>query len=224
MPEGIMMIGNQPFQPPRLGVEVRLNDGGLCLWLTGLSGSGKTTLANALADWFTSGGIQPVVLDGDLFRRAAWARPLSDYFDFDMETCCLAAVAGELVKRGDAVIVASTSPSQHYRDVSRRRIEHFVEIFLDCPLDVCAVRDPKGLYSRAAQGQYVGLPGVDVLFEPPHRPDVLLDTESRSVEHGVGRIAAELEYRGYITMTPVKGDVHPDLDGRDRKQRLTSPE
>lgn len=218
------MIGNLPFQPPCPEVEVKLNDGGLCLWLTGLSGSGKTTLANALADWFASGGIQPVVLDGDLFRRAAWARPLSDYFDFDMETCCLAAVAEELVKRGDVIIVASTSPSQHYRDASRRRIEHFIEIFLACSLDVCADRDPKGLYNRAAQGQYVGLPGVDVLFEPPHRPDVLLDTESQSVEHGVGRITAELEYRGYLTVIPVKNAVQPDLGGRDRKQRLTSPE
>ena len=215
------MIGNQPCQPPRGEAEVRLNRGGLCLWLTGLSGSGKTTLANALADWFKCGGVQPVVLDGDLFRRAAWAKPLSDDFNFDMETCCLAAVAGELVKRGDAVIVASTSPSQQYRDASRRQIDHFVEIFLDCSLDACAGRDPKGLYNRAAQGQYVGLPGVDVLYEPPRRPDVLLDTESCSIEGSVGQIAAELEYRGFITISPVKDIVHPDLNRRDRKQSLT---
>lgn len=150
-----------------------------CLWLTGLPASGKSTLANLLERRLVSEGLHTYLLDGDNVRHGL-SRDLGfTEADRAENVRRVAEVARLMVDAGLIAIVAFISPFRSERDFARGLFDagDFVEVFVDAPLEVCAKRDPKGLYDKAMKGEIRNFTGVDSPYEPPERPDLRLDTE-----------------------------------------------
>ena len=173
---------------------------GFCLWFTGLSGSGKSTTADILTIMLLEHGRQVTVLDGDVIRTH-----LSKGLGFskeDRETNIrrIGFVAAEVVRHGGGVICAAISPYRSTRNECRTMIggDRFCEIFVDTPLQVCEDRDPKGMYALAREGQLKGFTGIDDPYEPPHNPEITLDTVNCSAEQNAERIISYLTERGFI--------------------------
>src|SRR5215216_944289 len=173
---------------------------GFCLWFTGLSGSGKSTTADILTTMLLEHGRQVTVLDGDVIRTH-----LSKGLGFskeDRETNIrrIGFVASEVVRHGGGVICAAISPYRATRNECRTMVggDRFCEIFVATPLEVCEERDPKGMYALAREGKVKGFTGIDDPYEPPHNPEITLDTVNCSAEENAERIVAYLIERGFI--------------------------
>ena len=176
--------------PPDLGVVV---------WLTGLPSSGKSTLSEELARRFVARGRGVRVLDGDVIRRAFWPELGFSREDRDANVRRTGLLAELLVEHGLVVIVALVSPYASARDDVRNRIQRFVEVFVDCPIDECVRRDVKGLYAAQRAGTVRGVTGVDDPYEAPSRPDVHARTDRPDVAtcaDGVIARALELGFLG----------------------------
>lgn len=173
---------------------------GFCLWFTGLSGSGKSTTADILTIKLLEHGRQVTVLDGDVVRTH-----LSKGLGFskeDRETNIrrIGFVAAEIARHGGGVICAAISPYRATRNECRTMIgnDHFCEIYVATPLEVCEDRDPKGMYALAREGKVKGFTGIDDPYEPPPNPEITIDTVNCSAEENAERIVAYLLERGFI--------------------------
>ena len=122
---------------------------GFTLWFTGLSGAGKSTLAANLAEELQDQGYRVELLDGDEVRTNLSSGLGFSKADRDANIRRIAYVAKLLSRNGVVAITAAISPYREIRDEARREIAKFVEVFVDCPLEVCEARDVKGLYARA---------------------------------------------------------------------------
>lgn len=153
---------------------------GACVWLTGLSASGKSTIAFTLAQQLHAQGVRTFVLDGDNLRHGL-CRDLGFSAEDRAENIRRAsAVAALMVEAGIVVIAAFISPRRSMRADARAAVleGRFVECHVDCPVEVCAERDPKGLYARAMAGEIRNFTGIDAPYEPPETPELVLDTVS----------------------------------------------
>jgi adenylyl-sulfate kinase len=173
---------------------------GCCLWFTGLSASGKTTLARLLEKALVERGLKVEVLDGDIVRSN-----LSKGLGFsreDRETNLrrIAFVSKLLVRNGVVVIVATISPYRNIRDEIRTSMPNFVEVYVNCPLEVCIQRDPKGLYEKALAGEIPRFTGVNDAFDPPFNPEVEIRTDTETPEEGAVRILRALEMLRYVPL------------------------
>jgi adenylyl-sulfate kinase len=130
------------------------------------------------------------VLDGDEMRRTLSADLGFSKDDRDANVLRVAALARRLVGEGRIVICSLISPYRLAREQARLLIGsgRFVEVFVDTPLSVCEMRDPKGLYARARRGSLGCLTGIDDPYEPPLHPDMVLTTTDCTVEQNVERI------------------------------------
>jgi bifunctional enzyme CysN/CysC len=147
------------------------------IWMTGLSGSGKSTIANALEKRLFVSGIHSYILDGDNLRLG-----LNKDLGFTQEDRAenvrrVAEVGKLMVDAGLVVIVALVSPFKVDRDHARElfEAEDFVEVWVKTPAEVCAERDPKGLYKKARSGNLPNLTGVGQDYEPPTEAELILD-------------------------------------------------
>ncbi len=111
----------------------------------------------------------------------------------------MAHVGAMFVAHGVPVVFDATANRRAYRDEARRLIPRFVEVFVDCPLEACVARDPKGLYRKALAGSIATLPGVQTTYEPPERPDVHIRSDREEPEAGARRIIDDLVERGLLT-------------------------
>lgn len=172
---------------------------GLVVWLTGLSGSGKSTIANAVSGALCSQGIPIQVLDGDEIRKA-----LSPDLGFSLEDRLenvrrVSYLANILVQHGVVVLVAMISPLRRMRDSVRSTVPFFAEVFVDAPLSVCQLRDPKGLYKRVSAGLLPGFTGIDAPYEPPLNPDLTCFTERETVDESSAKVIAMIMDRRQFT-------------------------
>ncbi len=149
---------------------------GRAVWLTGLSGSGKSTIADAVERDLHAQGVRTFVLDGDNVRHG-----LNKDLGFTAEDRAenvrrVAEVARLMVEAGTVVIVALVSPFRGDRRAARDLFApgDFVEVFVRTPVEVCAARDPKGLYAKAASGELPNLTGVGQDYEEPLSPDLVV--------------------------------------------------
>ncbi len=158
-----------------------------CLWLTGLSASGKTTIANLLEKHLVTEGRHTYLLDGDNLRHGLNRDLGFTEADRVENIRRVAEVARLMVDAGLIVIVSFISPFRAERDFARSLFEpgDFLEIFVDASVEVCARRDPKGLYAKAKRGEIRNFTGIDSPYERPERPDVRLETEKLSPEECV---------------------------------------
>ena len=175
---------------------------GKTIWFTGLSGSGKSTLSSTLKTILESRRIPVVLLDGDVLRGG-----LNRDLSFTaMDRAENIRRAGEVAKilsdAGHTVIAAFITPYESLRQAVRVLFEpgRYVEIYLDCSLEVCETRDPKGLYCRARAGEIPEFTGVSAPFEPPLSPDLVVPTGTETVEESLAHVFRYLEAR-FVDLT-----------------------
>lgn len=161
----------------------------LVIWMTGLSGAGKTTIALLLEQQLHSRGIKTALLDGDRLRNG-----LNSDLGFSTgdrtENVRRTAEVCRIMKDAGLVIIASLiSPFKQDRAMARAIVgPGFLEIFIDCPLEVCAQRDVKGLYAKANEGIIKDFTGVSSDYERPEKPDLVVHTDGESVQESVQRL------------------------------------
>ena len=173
---------------------------GFCVWFTGLSGAGKSATAEALTSLLLERGRQITVLDGDVVRTHLSKGLGFSREDRDTNIHRIGFVAAEIARHGGAVVCAAVSPYRAARNRCRTMVgaDRFLEVFVDTPIEVCEQRDIKGLYAKARRGEVKGFTGVDDPYEPPHNPEVVLDTVKQSVEENARRILGQLVERGFV--------------------------
>ncbi len=161
------------------------------IWLTGLSGAGKSTLANALEEDLFARGIHTYLLDGDRVRTGLNKDLGFAARDREENIRRIAEVARLFVDAGVVTVVAFISPFRHDRDRARALFApgEFVEVYVDCPLEVCAKRDPKGLYHKAREGIIQDFTGITSPYETPLAPEVHLRTDQQPLEECVAAVA-----------------------------------
>jgi sulfate adenylyltransferase len=176
---------------------------GVCIWFTGLSGSGKSTTAEMLTWLLLEHGRRVTVLDGDVVRTHLSKGLGFSKTDRDINVRRIGFVASELVRLGGVVICAVVSPYRAARNDVRNMVgnEHFVEVFVNTPLEVCELRDVKGFYAKARRGQLKGFTGIDDPYEFPDHPEIILDTVSYTPQENAGFILEYLVKRRHIENT-----------------------
>lgn len=172
-------------------------DRGVTVWLTGLPSSGKTTVARALAARLTGSGRRVEVLDGDLVRTHLTRDLGFSREDRDENVRRIGFVAHLLSRNGVVAVCSVISPYRSARDEVRALHDghgpgRFFEVHVAAPVEACAGRDVKGLYARQRAGEIAGLTGVDDPYEPPLRPELVLQTHLETVEESVDRLLQAL--------------------------------
>lgn len=160
------------------------------LWFTGLSGSGKSTLANALDEALHQRQVQSYVLDGDNIRHG-----LNKDLKFSPEDRAenirrIGEVSKLFMDAGMIVSTAFISPYQADRQAVRAGLEanEFIEIWVDCPIEVCESRDTKGLYKKARAGEIQDFTGINAPYEHPETPELICKTDQHSINECVEQI------------------------------------
>jgi len=157
------------------------------VWLTGLSGSGKTSIAREVAEKLRKTGLKVDHVDGetirDLFPKTGFTR---DEVNEHIERVGL--LASRLENRGVCVVASFLSPYRESRDFVRDLCQNFIEVHVATPLEVCEERDYKNLFSRARRGEIRHLPGVDVEYEAPENPELVVDTHPQTIEDASKKI------------------------------------
>lgn len=165
-----------------------------CVWLTGLSGSGKSTLANALERALHAQGIHSFLIDGDTLRSGLNC-------DLDMSEAGrrenirrLTEVARLMLDAGLVVIVSAITPFRADREAARQRLgnDALLSVYVSTPLEVCAERDPKGLYRAAREGRIRNFTGIDSPYEPPLDADCAIDTSRVDTEQATAALLEQV--------------------------------
>ena len=162
----------------------------VCLWMTGLSGAGKSTLANALEQKLNSMGKHTYILDGDNLRHGLNSDLGFTEIDRNENVRRAAEAAKLMVDAGLIVIVGLISPFKKERDWARSLFKdnQFKDIYISTSLEECEHRDTKGLYQKARRGEVKNFTGIDSPYEAPDNPDVMIDTQNKTVEECVNII------------------------------------
>ena len=171
---------------------------GFTLWFTGMSGSGKTTLARRVESILRARGLKVEVLDGDVVRTNLSKGLGFSKEDRNTNIRRIGFVCKLLTRNGVVAIGSAISPYRAIRDELRADIGHFVEVFVQCPLETLIERDVKGLYGKALVGEIENFTGISDPYEEPLNPEVICQTDQETPEESVGKIIAKLEELGYI--------------------------
>jgi adenylylsulfate kinase len=170
---------------------------GFALWITGLPASGKSSITRELVKELSARGVPIVVLESDEMRKILTPEPTYSEEERSRFYRTLALI-GELITRsGINVIFDATANKREYRDHARAFIKKFLEVYVECPLEVCRKRDPKGIYARAALKKTTTVPGVQAAYEPPLNPELSLDGQTPP-EKNAGLILGKLKQFLYI--------------------------
>ena len=175
-----------------------MTDQGFAIWLTGLSGAGKSTIAEGLITRLQGLGLKVELLDGDIVRTNLSQGLGFSREDRDINIRRIGFVAELLARNGVIVIVAAISPYRAAREDVKRRIRHFIEVHVDCPVEVLTARDTKGLYRRALAGEIGNFTGISDPYEPPENPAVVVRSDRETVGESLAKIWGELESRDLL--------------------------
>ena len=180
--------------------EKLLNQKGCVIWFTGLSGSGKSTLANAVEQVLHQQRHHTYVLDGDNVRHGLNKNLGFSPEDREENIRRVGEVAKLFADAGTVVMTAFISPYRADRDQARALIAdgRFVEVFVDCPLEVCEERDTKGLYKKARAGEIKEFTGISAPYEPPLNPEVTIDSAELSIEECAEAVVSVLVKSGLV--------------------------
>lgn len=165
------------------------------VWFTGLSGSGKSTLASALETYLYNKNVNTYILDGDNIRSGL--NKDLDFSDASRKENIrrIAEVSRLFLDAGVVVLTAFISPFKADRLQAKQLVgeENFIEVFVDTPLEICEQRDVKGLYAKARAGKIPNFTGIDSPFERPENPDVLIETQGKSIEESLQELVNSIK-------------------------------
>ncbi|MBC8282255.1 MAG: adenylyl-sulfate kinase [Nitrospinae bacterium] len=174
--------------------ELKSSQKGAIVWLTGYSGAGKTTLGAGLTRKLYESHFSAYMLDGDQVRQG-----LNSDLDFSSEDRSenirrIGEVAKLFADAGFLTVVAFISPFREGRDRVRAGVPQgrFVEVFVDCSLEVCEERDTKGLYKKARSGDLKEFTGISSPYENPLCPEVHLRTDEMGIDECVDKIIGHM--------------------------------
>ncbi|SFP66668.1 adenylylsulfate kinase [Nitrosomonas cryotolerans] len=170
------------------------------LWFTGLSGSGKSTLSHAVEEALHQRGCRTFVLDGDNVRHGLCSDLGFQSTDRQENIRRVGEAAKLFVEAGVITLTAFISPFIADRSRVRSMFPHghFLEIFCHCSLEVCEQRDVKGLYQRARAGEIKQFTGISSPYEPPEKPELVVETDKVPIDEAVERVTTLLESRGIV--------------------------
>ncbi len=173
---------------------------GFTIWFTGLSGSGKSTLASEVEKRLWERGVRAYVLDGDNVRHG-----LNQDLGFSPEDRTenirrVGEVAKLFTDAGVVTLTAFISPYRKDRDRVRSIMAEgdFIEVYVECPLEVCEQRDPKGLYKKARAGEIKNFTGIDSPYEAPNNPEVHIHNHNITVLEAAQEVIDYLKQHQYI--------------------------
>ncbi|MBI4698884.1 MAG: adenylyl-sulfate kinase [Nitrospirae bacterium] len=173
---------------------------GCLLWFTGLSASGKSTIAHDLCRHLLELGINSYVLDGDNVRHG-----LNKDLGFSPEhrkenIRRIGEVSKLFIDAGLIIMTAFISPYREDRSNIRKLLKEgeFIEVYVKCSLQECERRDPKGIYKRAKAGEIKEFTGISAPYEEPENPEVILNTDTLSIEACTKKLFGHLVENGYI--------------------------
>ncbi|MDX1903754.1 MAG: adenylyl-sulfate kinase [Thermonemataceae bacterium] len=170
--------------------EALLKQKGIVIWLMGLSGAGKSTLGTHLAERLYQKGFLTQCLDGDNLRSGL-NKNLGFSEDDRLENIRRAAEVAKILADSGVIVIASFICPTHKTQKMVREIignQDFIEIFVNCPLEVCEQRDVKGLYAKARAGIIKDFTGIDSPFEAPIRPDFVIETHTENLESSLQKV------------------------------------
>ena len=176
------------------------NHKSVILWFTGLSGAGKSTLAHCVEESLHQKGCRTFVLDGDNIRHGLCGDLGFSIEDRSENIRRIAEVAKLMMEAGVITLTAFISPFRAEREKARQIFPHgeFLEIYCQCPLEVCEQRDVKGLYKKARQGEIKDFTGISSPYEEPVKPELVVKTSESSLEECTKQVLDLLEERGVI--------------------------
>lgn len=179
----------------RADKERLLKQQGRVLWFTGLSGSGKSTVARAVEEKLHRQCRHTVLLDGDNVRTGINRNLGFSPEDRTENIRRIAEVAKLFVQNGSIVLCSLVSPTRELRSMARSIIgaDDFIEVYVDCPLEVCEARDVKGLYAKARRGEIPDFTGISAPFEAPEQPAFVIHTHRDSPEACVQQVLDYLQ-------------------------------
>jgi adenylyl-sulfate kinase len=172
---------------------------GFTLWFTGLSGAGKSTLARMMEEQLRARGCRVELLDGDVVRTHLSKGLGYSKEDRDENIRRIGFVCELLSRNGVIAIAAAISPYRSVRDELRARIDNFVEVHVDCPLEALVERDVKGLYKKALAGEIKQFTGVSDPYEPPLNPEVKVNSSGEPPKQSLERIWSVLVRLGLLS-------------------------
>lgn len=170
------------------------------IWFTGLSGSGKSTLAHSIEEELHNLGCRTYVLDGDNVRHGLSSNLNFSDYDRKENIRRIGEAAKLMMESGVIAMTAFISPFKKDRNLVRQLLTQgdFIEIYCNASLEVCESRDVKGLYKRARAGEIKNYTGIDSPYEAPDNPELIIDTESESLEVSVTKVIDFLKSKGII--------------------------
>ncbi|MGI5412152.1 adenylyl-sulfate kinase [Streptomyces chartreusis] len=173
---------------------------GATVWLTGLPSAGKTTIAYELAGRLRAEGHLVEVLDGDEIREFISAGLGFSREDRHTNVQRIGFLAELLARNGVKALVPVIAPYADSREAVRKRHQEggapYIEVHVATPVEVCSVRDVKGLYAKQAAGELSGLTGVDDPYEQPETPDLRIESQHQTVQESAAVVHALLTERG----------------------------
>ncbi|MBU0518514.1 adenylyl-sulfate kinase [bacterium] len=182
-----------------------LKQKGCTIWFTGLPSSGKSTTAFTLEHELIKRGFLAYALDGDNVRHGLNKNLGFSSEDREENIRRIGEVAKLFADAGLITMTSFISPYREDRDQARKIHDEtglkFIEVFVDTPIEVCEVRDPKGLYKKARDGELKGFTGVDDPYEAPLNPELTIDTKSQSPEQIAADILEYLMGNGFLSTT-----------------------
>ena len=168
---------------------------GTVFWITGLPGAGKSTIAKLLCSEIEKSGSTAILLDGDELRKI-----FGDNAGYsNEERRVLAARYGRLCKmlsdQGVDVVCATVSMFHNVREWNRVNIQRYKEVYIKVPIEVLIDRDQKGIYSRALDDQEPDVLGINLEFEEPRQPDIVLENGNGStLESIINQLLIQLQH------------------------------
>jgi adenylyl-sulfate kinase len=190
---------------------------GFTLWFTGLPCSGKTTVAKIVEERLKKLGLNVERLDGDVVRKT-----ISKDLGYSREDRFknierVTFIAKLLSRNGVATLVSFISPYREMRENARKECTNFIEVYVNCPIEVCEKRDLKGMYEKAKMGEIEDFTGISAPYEPPLNPEVILYTDKETPEESAEKVIEKLHELKLIPPEPV---VYTPEEEKEIKERL----
>jgi adenylylsulfate kinase len=169
------------------------------IWITGLPASGKSSITRALVQQLAVRNRDICVLESDALRPILTPYPRYDEAERDSFYNAMAYIGMLLTRHGVPVIFDATANLQAYRARARRLIANFIEVYVDCPLEICMQRDPKGIYRMGQSNAATTVPGLQAVYEAPDNPDILIDAVELDAQNAARKIVDALVQKSYLT-------------------------